>query len=79
MTSPTARLLAGVLFTLLVIAAYAGYTLNSVRRMRQVQSDTIDQNRKAALQLIRIQSDLNALALAMRDMLDNLEDRKSVV
>ena len=41
--------------------------------MRQVQSDTIDQNRKAALQLIRIQGDLNALALAMRDMLDNLD------
>ena len=73
MTSPTARLLAGVLFTLLVIAAFAGYTLNSVRRMRQVQGDTIDQNRKAALRLIRIQSDLNALALAMRDMLDNLD------
>jgi len=73
MSSPTARLLAGVLVTLLIIAAYAGYTLNSVRRMRQVQSDTIEQNRKAALQLIRIQGDLNALALAMRDMLDNLD------
>jgi signal transduction histidine kinase len=73
MTSPTGRLLGGVLFTLLIIVAYAGYTLNSVRRMRQVQSDTIDQNRKAALQLIRIQGDLNALALAMRDMLDNLD------
>ncbi|MFN0100626.1 MAG: ATP-binding protein [Bryobacteraceae bacterium] len=73
MSSPSARLLAGVLFTLLVIAAYAAYTLNSVRRMRQVQTGIIDQNRKAALQLIRIQSDLNALALAMRDMLDNLD------
>ena len=73
LSSPTGRLLAGVLFTLLVIGAYAGYTLQSVRRMRQVQTDIIDQNRKASLQLIRIQSDLNALALAMRDMLDNLD------
>ena len=71
--SPTGRLYAGVLFTLLVISAYAGYTLNSVRRMRQVQTDIVDQNRKASLQLVRIQSDLNALALAMRDMLDNLD------
>lgn len=73
LASPTGRLLAGVLFTLVVIGAYAGYTLNSVRRMRQVQTDIIDQNRKASLQLIRIQGDLNALALAMRDMLDNLD------
>lgn len=73
MRSPTGRLLAGVLFTLLVIGAYAWYTLDSVRQMRRVQTDIVDQNRKAALQLIRIQSDLNALALAMRDMLDDLD------
>ena len=58
---------AGVLITLVIIAAYAAYTLNSVRRMREVQTTIIDNNRKAALQLIRIQNDLNALALAMRD------------
>ncbi|HEU0121423.1 MAG TPA: histidine kinase [Bryobacteraceae bacterium] len=73
MLSPSARLLSGVLFTLLVIASYASYSVASVRRMRQVQIDVIEQNRKAALQLIRIQSDLNALALAMRDMIDNLD------
>lgn len=73
LASPTGRLLAGVLFTLVVIGAYAWYTLHSVQRVRQVQTDIIDQNRKASLQLIRIQSDLNALALAMRDMLDNLD------
>lgn len=73
MHSPSLRLVAGVLVTLLIIMAYAGYTLHSVRRMRQMQAGIIDQNRKAALQLIRIQSDLNALALAMRDMLENLD------
>ena len=73
LASPTGRLLVGVLFTLLVICAYAGYSLHSVRRVRQVQTDIIDQNRKGSLQLIRIQSDLNALALAMRDMLDSLD------
>ncbi len=70
MTSPSARLAAGVAVTLAIILAYAGYTLNSVNRMREVQTEIIDQNRKAALQLIRIQSDLNSLALALRDMID---------
>ncbi|MBL8238232.1 MAG: MCP four helix bundle domain-containing protein [Bryobacterales bacterium] len=73
MSSPTARLAGGVVLTLVIILAYAGYTLNSVRRMRQVQTDIVDTNRKSALQLIRIQGDLNALALALRDMLDRTE------
>jgi signal transduction histidine kinase len=68
--SPSGRLAAGVVVTLVIILAYAGYTLNSVRRMREVQTGIVDQNRKAALQLIRIQGDLNALALALRDMQD---------
>ena len=71
MKSPTARLIAGLLFTLLVIGAYSAYTLHSVTRMRQVQTSIVDRNRKGSLQLIRIQNDLNSLALAMRDMLDN--------
>lgn len=71
MKTPTPRLVAGLIFTLAVIFAYAGYTLYSVSRMRQVQADIVDRNRKDSLQLIRIQNDLNALALAMRDMLDN--------
>jgi signal transduction histidine kinase len=33
----------------------------------------VNRNRKDSLQLLRIQSDLNSLALAMRDMLDNNE------
>jgi signal transduction histidine kinase len=73
MTSPSSRLAAGVAVTLVIILAYAGYTLNSVRRMRVVQTEIVDQNRKAALQLIRIQSDLNSLALALRDMQDQTD------
>jgi signal transduction histidine kinase len=67
----TTKLVAGVLLSLLVITSYAAYTIHSVKRMRTVQSDIVERNRKASLQLIRIQSDLNALALAMRDMLDS--------
>lgn len=71
MKTPTPRLVAGLIFTLVVISAYAAYTLFSVSRMRRVQTDIVERNRKGSLQLIRIQNDLNALALAMRDMLDN--------
>jgi len=33
----------------------------------------VDRNRKDSLQLLRIQNDLNSIALAMRDMLDAAE------
>ena len=70
MESPTGRLVAGLAFTLVVIGVYAAYTLNSVSRMRDLQTRIVDRNRRASLQLIRIQNDLNSLALSMRDMLD---------
>jgi signal transduction histidine kinase len=73
MRSPTPRLVAGLGFTLAVMGAFAAYTLYSVGRMRQVQSDVVERNRRAALQLIRIQSDLNSLALALRDVAENNE------
>jgi signal transduction histidine kinase len=73
MRSPTPRLVAGLGFTLAVMGAFAAYTLYSVGRMRQVQSDVVERNRRAALQLIRIQSDLNSLALALRDVAENTE------
>lgn len=68
MSSPWRRLALGVAVALAVIGAFAAYTVGAVRRMRQVQSEIVEQNRKAALQLIRIQGDLHALGLAMRDM-----------
>lgn len=66
----TTRLIAGVLLSLLTIASYAAYTVHSVNQMRAVETNIVERNRRASLQLIRIQSDLNALALAMRDMQD---------
>src|SRR6516225_11421236 len=33
----------------------------------------VDRNRKDSLQLLRIQNDLNSVALAMRDMMDTTE------
>jgi signal transduction histidine kinase len=74
MKSPTPRLVAGLVVTLMVIGAYAAYTLHTVSRMRQVQADIVERNRRGSLQLIRIQNDLNALALALRDILENSEN-----
>ena len=39
--------------------------------LQVLQTDLADRNRKDSLQLLRIQNDLNSLALAMRDMLDS--------
>jgi signal transduction histidine kinase len=44
-----------------------------VSGLRKLQSELIDRNRKDSLQLLRIQNDLNLLAVAMRDMIDNDE------
>jgi len=71
MKTPTPALVAGLVFTLLIMGAYAAHALFSVARMRHVQTGIVERNRKGSLQLIRIQNDLNALALAMRDMLEN--------
>jgi signal transduction histidine kinase len=38
--------------------------------LRALQTDLADRNRTDSLQLLRMQNDLNSLALAMRDMLD---------
>ncbi len=68
--SPTYRLLAGLLVTLLAVGVYSGYTIEQLRSLRSLQSGTIDRNRLDSHLLLRIQNSLNSLALAMRDMLD---------
>jgi signal transduction histidine kinase len=71
--SPTNRLLLGLVITLAVVVAYAFYITAQLAGLRELQSEMVDRNRKDSLQLLRIQNDLNAIALAMRDMLDTTE------
>ncbi|MFY9979922.1 MAG: hypothetical protein WAK22_16970, partial [Candidatus Sulfotelmatobacter sp.] len=71
--SPTVGLLLGLMITLAAVVAYSGYITWQVKGLRKLQSDLIDRNRKDSLQLLRIQNDLNLLAVAMRDMIDNDE------
>ena len=71
--SPTVRLLAGLAITLAVVGAFCFYALRQIAGLRDLQSRTIDRNRRESLQLLRTQNDLNALGLAMRDMLSGDE------
>ena len=72
--SLSVRLFAGLMFGLLALALYAGYTAVQLRMLRRLQTDIIDRNRRDSLLLLRVENDLNLLALGMRDMLD-AEDR----
>jgi signal transduction histidine kinase len=65
--------LLGLFVTLAAVVAYSAYITWQVAGLRQLQAELIDRNRKDSLQLLRIQNDLNLLAVAMRDMLDNDE------
>jgi len=71
--SPTSRLLAGLAVTLSAVAVYAGFTIIQLRGLEEIQSRTIDRNRTDSLLLLRIQNNLNSIALAMRDMVDGSE------
>jgi signal transduction histidine kinase len=71
--APTAGLLFGLFITVAAVVAYSWYTTRQISGLRALQNNLTDRNRKDSLQLLRIQNDLNSLALGMRDMLDNDE------
>ena len=71
--SPTPALILGLIITLAAVVAYSWYITLQISGLRALQNDLAGRNRKDSLQLLRIQNDLNSLALGMRDMLDNDE------
>lgn len=71
--SPSAGLFLGLIVTLAAVVANSWYTAHQISGLRALQNNLADRNRRDSLQLLRIQNDLNSLALAMRDMLDNDE------
>src|ERR1700730_9597812 len=72
-SSPTRPLLAGLAITLLAVAVFSWYALSRIQVVRELQTHTIDLNRRDSLQLLRIQNTLHSLALAMRDMVEGTE------
>src|SRR5665213_3561811 len=71
--SPTPALLLGLIVTLAAVVGVSWYITRQISGLRALQTDLADRNRIDSLQLLRIQNDLNALGLAMRDMLDGEE------
>jgi signal transduction histidine kinase len=71
--SPTTGLFLGLMITLAAVIAYSVYITFQISGLRTLQNDMVDRNRKDSLQLLRIQNDLNSIAVGMRDMLDNDE------
>ena len=71
--SPTLGLLLGLLITLSAVVAYSVYITWQVTGLRKLQTELVDRDRKDSLQLLRIQNDLNLLAVAMRDMVSGDE------
>ena len=63
----------GVIAGLCTIAGIGGYTYLEVRRLRDEQTTISERNRKDSLQLLRIQNDLDSLAVLMRDMVEGTE------
>jgi signal transduction histidine kinase len=71
--SPTIGLVLGLLITFSTVLAYSAYITWQVTGLRKLQTELVDRNRKDSLQLLRIQNDLNLLAVAMRDMVSSDE------
>ncbi len=71
--SPTLGLLLGLFITLSAVVAYSVYISWQVNGLRKLQTEMVDRNRRDSLQLLRIQNDLNLLAVAMRDMISSDE------
>ena len=68
--SPTTPLYVGLVITLLAVVGYSWYVTRRIASLRELQNNLIDRNRKDSLQLLRIQNELNSIAMSMRDMLD---------
>jgi signal transduction histidine kinase len=62
-----------LVITLATVVTYSWYISGQISGLRRLQTELTDRSRRDSLQLLRIQNDLNQLALAMRDMLDATE------
>ncbi|HEX4750625.1 MAG TPA: sensor histidine kinase [Bryobacteraceae bacterium] len=67
-SSPTIRLLLGLLVTLAAVTGFSSYALYQLTRLQALQTQTIDRNRHDSLLLLQIQNDVNRVGLKLRDM-----------
>ena len=71
--SPTIRFLLGLLVTLGAVTGLSSYSLYRLHGLRKLELNIIDLNRHDSLQLLRVQNDLNAVGLKLRDMSTDLD------
>ena len=66
--NPTTRLLAGLAVISAAVALFSLYSLWQVDGLRELQLEAVDRNRRDSLQLLRIQNNLQNVALSLRDI-----------
>ncbi len=66
--SPSRRLWLGLCIILSIFIVFTVYTIHEVRWLEDYQVNVVQRNRKASLQLLRLQNDAYLLAISMRDM-----------
>jgi signal transduction histidine kinase len=66
--SPSVRLWLGLCVSLTIFLIFAGYTIHEIRWLEDFQVNVVQKNRKASLQLLRLQDDTYELAVSLRDM-----------
>ena len=66
--SPSAGLWLGLCVSLAIFLIFAGYTIHEIRWLEDFQVNVVQKNRKASLQLLRLQDDTYQLAVSLRDM-----------
>lgn len=66
--SPTTRLWVGLCIVLSIFVVFAVYTIHEIRWLEDFQVNVVQKNRKASLQLLRLQNDAYLLAISIWDM-----------
>ena len=66
--SPSKRLWIGLCVILSIFVVFAAYTTREVRWLEDFQANVVERNRKASLELLRLQQDAYLLGLSLRDM-----------
>jgi signal transduction histidine kinase len=74
--SPTIRFLIGLLITLAAVTGLSSYALYRLHDVRRAELNIIDLNRHDSLELLRVQNDLIAIGLMLRDMEQNIDDSR---
>jgi len=68
--SPTKRLWIGLCIILSIFIVFAAYTIREIRWLEDFQVNVVQRNRKASLQLLRLQNDAYSLEITLHQMTD---------